>query len=256
MKLLFASALTAALGLSCIDAGAQVNAELLRKRLKARGVSFFLEGTFDGRTGNTFGITASGLVGGGVSAGRNLAFAFASADYSKLNGTLGVDKSFAHVRYNFEIVPWLWWEAYAQIQSNYFQRLAIRNLAGTGPRFALFDDKVFGLFLGAAYMLESDVYDVAPGSPQNRTPVYSRIATYLTARATLSDGIEAITTTYIQPRTLDPGDVRIYSESGFVFKVTKVLSTGVTFTAHYDSNPQPSVMRTDTELKNVITLAL
>lgn len=259
MRLRSASAavtLAIALALVAVDATAQVNTEILRKRIKAKGISFVLEGTFDGHTGNTYGLTADGLIGGGITSGRHLAFAFASADYSRLNGTLGVDKSFAHVRYNYEIVPWSWWEVFAQAQSDYFQLLTFRNLLGTGPRFAPYQDKYFGLFLGAAYMLETDVYDVAPGSPQSRTPVYSRISTYLSAHATLRDGIEAVTTTYIQPRTEDPGDIRIESESGFVFKVTKVFSTGITFTAHYDSNPPPTVLRTDTELKNVLTLAL
>lgn len=105
-------------------------------------------------------------------------------------------------------------------------------------------------------MLERDAYDLAPGATEQRTPVYSRFSSYLSAHATLSDGIDAVTTTYFQPRVEDPGDIRIESESAFVFKVTKLFSTGITFVAHYDSNPAPGVLRTDTELKNVLTLAL
>ena len=33
-------------------------------------------------------------------------------------------------------------------------------------------------------------------------------------------------------------------------------STSITLTAHYNSNPPPGVLPTDTELKNVLTLAL
>src|SRR5580704_3788872 len=39
-------------------ARAQVNTEVFRKRIKAKGYSFFLQGTFDGHTGNTQGATA------------------------------------------------------------------------------------------------------------------------------------------------------------------------------------------------------
>jgi hypothetical protein len=241
---------------SASGARAQVNVEVLRKRIKARGVSFVLEGTFDGHTGNTSGLTADGLVGGGFASGRHLAFAFASADYSKLNGTLGVDKSFAHARYDVEMVRWASWEAFVQAQSDSFQLLGVRNLFGTGPRFALYEDRFTGIYAGLAYMLERDAYDLAVGSPLTRTPVYSRWSSYLTLHATLRDGIDVVTTTYVQPRVEDPGDVRIESESGFVFKVTKVFSTGITLTAHYDSNPVPGVLRTDTELKNVLMLAL
>ena len=251
-----AIAAASALVLASADARAQVNVEVLRKRIKAKGASFILEGTFDGHTGNTSGLTADGLIGGGFATGPHLAFAFASADYSKLNGALGVDKSFAHARYDVEILPWAWWEAFVQAQSDYFQLLGIRNLFGTGPRFGLFEDRNAGLHVGVAYMLERDAYDLAVGTPLTRTPFYSRWSSYLTLHATLNDGIDVVTTTYVQPRVLDPGDVRVESESGFVFKVTKVFSTGITLTAHYDSNPIPGVLRTDTELKNVLMLAL
>jgi hypothetical protein len=246
----------AALLLLSADAAAQVNTEVLRKRIKLKGISFMLQGTFDGHTGNTKGLTADGLIGGGVSSGRHMAFAFASADYSKLNGSLGIDKSFAHVRYNLELLPWSWWEVFAQAQSDHFQLLKIRNLLGTGPRFAAYEDKQVGIFLGLAYMLETDVYDLGPGATRDRTPVYSRFSSYLSAHATLSDGVEAVTTTYVQPRVEDPSDIRIGSDSGFIFKFTKIFSTGITFTAHYDSKPVPGVLPTDTELKNVLTLAL
>jgi hypothetical protein len=238
------------------DAFGQVNTEILRKRIKQKGVSFILEGTFDGHTGNTQGLSADGLLGGGMVSGRHLAFAFASVDYTKLNGTLSVDKSFAHVRYNFELCPIVWWEVFAQAQSDYFQLLQIRNLFGLGPRLAAYEDEHVGIFVGVAYMLERDVYDLAPGTPEQPTPVYSRLSTYLSAHATLSDGIDAVTTTYFQPRVEDPADLRIQSDSGFVFKVTKVFSTGITFSAHYDSRPAPGALPTDAELKNVLSLAL
>lgn len=244
-----------ALVLSSRSASAQVNTEVLRKRIKDRGASFILEGTFDGHTGNTYGLTADGLVGGGFAAGRHTAFAFASVDYARLNGVLGTDKSFAHVRYNFELHRAAWWEAFVQAQSDAFQLIKIRDLVGTGPRFAAFQDRQLGLFVGFAYLLERDIYD-PPTAPEIVTPVYARGSTYLSAAATLADGIQAVTTTYFQPRLELLSDIRVESESGFVFKLTKVLATSITLTAHYDSNPLPGVLRTDTELKNTLTLAL
>jgi hypothetical protein len=246
----------ATLLLAATDARAQVNTESMRKRIKLHGASLILEGTFDGHTGNTQGLTADGLIGGGLAAGPHLAFAFASADYSKLNGTLGVDKSFAHVRYDYELLPAAWWEVFVQVQSDAFQLLKIRNLVGTGPRFAMYEDRHVGVFLGIAYMLERDAYDTGPGGLALSTQVYSRVSSYLSARTILSDGIEAVTTTYVQPRVEYLRDVRIQSESGFVFKVTKTFSTSITFTAHYDSNPPAGVLPTDTELKNTLTLSL
>jgi hypothetical protein len=238
------------LSLSPKTARAQVNTEPFRKRIKETGYSFFLQGTFDGHTGNTSGVTADGLVG------KHLAFAFASIDYSKINQALGVDKSFVHARYDYAITKRVSWEAFVQEQSDVFQLIKTRDLIGTGPRFALYEDAHFGLFLGIAYMAERDVYDLTIGSTDDRLQGAQRASTYLSAHATLSDGIDTVTTTYAQPNLRDPSDIRILSESGFVFKINTWLSTSISFVAHYDSNPVPGVLPTDTELKNAITLTL
>lgn len=237
-------------------ARAQVNTEPFRKRIKSRGYSFFLQGTFDGHTGNTEGVTADGLAGLGFAGGRHLAFAFASVDYSKLNEVIGVDKSFAHARYDYAIGRFVSWEAFVQTQSDVFQLIKIRDLIGTGPRLTLYDDGQFGLFLGVGAMWEHDVYDVAPGGPDARVQNTTRANVYLAAHATLTDGIDAVTTTYVQPRLTDASDIRVLSESGFIFKISTWLSTAISFVAHYDSNPAPGVLPTDTELKNAITLTL
>lgn len=237
-------------------ASAQVNTEILRARIHDKGMSLVLQGTFDGNTGNTTGLTADGLLGGGFASGRHLAFAFGSADYSKLNGTLGVDKSFAHARYDYEIEPWLWWEAFAQAQSDHFQRIEIRQLLGTGPRFGLYRDKLLGVYLGVAYMFEHDVTATAPGQVGQWQPVAERLSTYLTAHAKLRDGVDAVVTTYVQPRIDAPSDVRVLTDCGFVFKVGSKLSTSITFTGHYDSRPPPGVLPVDTEIKNAIALTL
>lgn len=238
------------------DASAQVNTEILRARVHDQGTSLVLQGTLDGHTGNTSGLTADGLLGAGFASGRHLTFAFASADYSKLNDTLGVDKSFAHARYDYEALPWLWWEAFAQAQSDHFQRIEIRQLVGTGPRFGLYRDEQLGVFLGVAYMFEHDVTATAPGQTGEWKPVAERLSTYLSAHAKLTDGVDAVVTTYVQPRIDAPSDVRVLTDCGFVFKVGSKLSTSVTFTGHYDSRPPPGVFPADTELKNAIALTL
>lgn len=247
---------TAILASLSAPARAQVNTEPFRKRIKARGYSFFLQGTFDGHTGNTRGATADGLVGVGFSGARHLVFAFASVDYSRLNEVIGVDKSFAHARYDYELLRPVSWEVFAQAQSDTFQLIKIRDLVGTGPRFTLYDDGHLALFLGVGAMWEHDVYEVALGGPDARAQNTMRSNVYLSAHAALTDGIDVVTTTYVQPRTTDPSDIRVLSESGFVFKISAWLSTQISFVGHYDSNPATGVLPTDTELKNAITLTL
>jgi hypothetical protein len=237
-------------------ARAQVNTEPMRQRIKKHGASLVVQWTLGGRTGNTQAVTADGLVGGGMASGRHLAYAFASVDYSKLSKTVGVDKSLAHARYNYEIAAFAHWEVFAQAQSDLFQRIEFRSLVGTGPRFALYDDPTFRLAVGLAYMFERDVINVKPGAPDAHLQFADRVSSYLTAHATLSDGIDAVTTTYAQPKIDDPRDIRILNESGFIFKVGKALSTSIAFTAHYDSRPPTGVLPIDSELKNIISLQL
>src|SRR5580658_8747587 len=112
------------------DASAQVNTENLRKRIKVLGYSIIVEGSVTGDTGNTEGIAVGAGLGGGYASGRHLVFAYTRADYTRYNGATSVDKTFAHVRYDYEIEPWLWGEAFAQAQSDAFQRLDLRNLVG------------------------------------------------------------------------------------------------------------------------------
>ena len=236
------------------DADAQVNTEPLRAKIHEQGMSGLIQGTLDGHTGNTSGVTADGLIGGGFATGKHLGFGFASADYSRLNGTLGVDKSFVHLRYDYELHASWWWEFFAQGQSDVFQRIEIRDLFGTGPRLALYSDPVVKFYLGIAYMFENDVTTPEVGQAGEWRPVTQRVSAYLTEHAKLPDNIVTVATVYFQPDIVDPSDVRVSMDAGFLFAVSKWLSTSVTFSGHFDSRPPPGVLPTDTELKNAIAL--
>jgi hypothetical protein len=199
-------------------------------------------------------VTADGLIGGGFASGPHLVFAFGSVDYSRLNETLGVDKSFAHIRYNYEITRRLWWEVFAQAQSDHFQRIEIRDLVGTGARFGLFQDDRFHLYLGVAYLFENDVTTPEVGESGEWQPVTHRISVYLAEHAKLKDNIVTAATIYVQPAIVDPSNIRVNVDAGFIFAVSKWLSTNVMFSGHYDSEPPSGVLPTDIELKNSIAL--
>ncbi len=233
---------------------AQVNTEPLRDKVHESGLSGLLQGTLDGHTGNTNGVTADGLIGGGFAAGHHLMFAFGSVDYSRLNETLGVDKSFAHIRYNYELSPSLWWEVFAQAQSDHFQRIEIRDLLGTGARFGLLHDGGFNLYLGVAYLIENDVTTPEAGEVGEWQPLTHRISVYLAEHTKLKDNIVTVATIYVQPDIVDASNLRVSVDAGFIFAVSKWLSTNVTFSGHYDSEPPPGVLPTDIELKNAIAL--
>jgi hypothetical protein len=257
-------------------ARAQVNTENLRKKIKVSGYSFVLDGALTGDTGNTQGIAAGGGVGGGWGNDPHLIFGYARADYTRYADVTSVAKSFAHVRYNYEFEPWLWGEIFAQAQSDAFQRLALRNLLGVGPRFrvahALVGDGLpvahdgtwstpenFDVYVGTAYMFERDAIAPAPGStgPQNQAiQIWHRWSNYVTVQWEPDDRVILATTMYAQPALNDFGDVRLLSDTLLTFKVTKVLAASVAGSVRYDSEPPSGVLTTDTEVKSILSLTL
>ena len=255
-------------------AHAQVNTENLRKKIKTTGYSFIADGSLTGDTGNTQGIAVGGGLGGGWAHERHLLFAYARADYMKYGGVASVNKTFAHARYNYEFLRYVWGEIFAQAQSDAFQRLDLRNLFGLGPRFrvahALVGDGVpvvhhgvrgaqenFDVFVGTAYMLERDAITAEPGTTgaQNQAiQIWHRWSNYLTIQWELDERAIVATTLYVQPAFNDFVDVRLLSETLFTFKVTKVFSASISGSVHYDSEPPTGVLPTDVEVKNTLSV--
>jgi putative salt-induced outer membrane protein YdiY len=261
LALLLGAAAAASLYVSR-PASAQVNTETLRKRIKAVGYSFILEGSLTGDTGNTEGIAAGAGTGGGWARDPHLLFAYARFDYTKYSGVTSVNKAFAHLRYNYEFEHWLWGEVFAQAQSDAFQRLDLRNLFGTGPRFRVLPDvapKTFDVFVGTGYMFERDEITAVPGAtgPQNRSlQIWHRWSNYLTVEWQIDERAIVATTMYVQPAFNDFRDVRLLSETLLTFKVTKSFAAGIAASVRYDSEPPTAVLPTDTEIKNTLTLTL
>jgi hypothetical protein len=238
-------------------AHAQVNTENLRKRVKVVGYTLLVEGSLTGDTGNTTGLTAGGGIGGGLAYAPHLAFAYARADYSRYSDVTSVAKSFAHARYNYEFAPWAWGEVFAQAQSDQFQRLKIRNLAGLGPRFRvlhLVTPEELDVFYGTAYMFERDVISVAPGATDANVQTWNRWSNYVTVQWQLDERVILASTIYVQPALDDWSNVRVLDETLFTFKVTKLLAASIAGTVRYDSAPPTEVKRTDTEVKSSLSL--
>jgi putative salt-induced outer membrane protein YdiY len=256
------ASLFALLGALGRDARAQVNTENLRKRIKVVGYSVIVEGSLTGDTGNTEGIAVGAGVGGGYASGPHLAFACARADYTRYDDTTSVDKTFAHVRYNYELEPWLWGEVFAQAQSDAFQRLDLRNLFGVGPRFRVLHlegelAKDFDVYAGTAYMLERDAISPevgAVGRTNQSIQIWHRLSTYVTVQWQVDERAVLSTTLYVQPAFDDVHDVRLLSDTLLTFKISKTFSSGIAASVRYDSEPPTAVLTTDAEVKSTLAL--
>jgi hypothetical protein len=240
--------------LCCTAARAQVNTEPLRKKIKATGWSVSIQGSLDAREGNTTGVDASAGGGTGFQTGRHMAFIFGSAEFARYNDTTSIDNSFVHARYNYEFLSWLWGEAFAQAQTDQFQRILLRDLVGVGPRFAIYQSKDFDVYFGTGWMVEHDTIDVLPGSNDRADYYAHRWNNYVSINYQLDTRVTFASTLYAQPRWNDFSDVRMLEETALIFKITKVLSAAITGSYHYDSQPPAGVKTTDIDVKNVLSV--
>jgi len=248
------ASLTVAIVLAGPAARAQVNVETLRSDLKDKPWFATVSASMTARMGNVNGIIAGASLFSGMSAGRHLLFLKAQGDYAKFNTAATVSRSFAHVRYNFELTDRVFGEIFSQIQQDKFQKLTFRYLQGIGPRFALIEENVAQAYMGTAYMFEYEELspDITPSSndvsPAHRWSNYLSLALRVSSRARLTSVV------YVQPRFDDLTDFRVLSDSLLKVEITDRLSSQIGLLVRYDSKPPIGVKHTDVETRTSFAL--
>ncbi|MBX3189141.1 MAG: DUF481 domain-containing protein [Labilithrix sp.] len=235
-------------------AWAQINVERLRDDLRLSPALASLEGSFTGRTGNVESLVVGAGAMGAARWRRNSFFASTQADYARFGSETRVSKSFIHLRYDYDLLPWLAAEAFVQQQQDKFQRLNLRELIGTGPRFLIADERDVRVAYGMAYMLEYERIAVPAGAPDDPVVVAHRWSNYLTATWQMDSRVRLVGTTYLQPRFDAFGDFRVLFESALTTEIAKRLAVKVLVTVRYDSRPPTDVKPTDAEIKNSIVV--
>ncbi len=236
-------------------ARAQVNVEVLRKDLKESGFGAKFDGSLLTNLGNTQGSTlgTSALIG--FATGRHLMYLNASGNYAHLSQETQVSNAFAHARYNLRLNSWLLGELFAQIESDRFRRIALRELAGIGPRFELLDTDALGVYYGCAYMLEHTRLRRGTPAVEGRPDLVHRFSNYASLAASL-DGERVVLseTIYYQPRFDEVDDYKILSVSEFDFQVSGPLTAGINATLRYERPTPTDVKHFDFALKNTLGL--
>lgn len=236
------------------NANAQVNAEALRVSLRDNPTFLWLDGSLVSRAGNSQGMTLSASAFGGVTRSPHLFFGKAAADYATTTKEeLIVARSLLHLRYNYETSPFLYLELLAQVQHDYFRRLAVRDLYGTGLRFNFVREDGFELFAGSTILLEQQVISSTDTYPGNST-VWARSSNYLGVNAALASFVQLNTVTYLQPRLDRPKDYRVLHETIVTLAITKRLAARLSANLTYDRRPPAGVLPADLEVKNTIAV--
>jgi hypothetical protein len=234
-------------------ARAQVNVEPLRQQLAADGWGGRLQASVAGYAGNTDGVVLGSAAFIGVRGANHVAYGVLTGDYTKLNGVVSVAKWFAHARHNYRLKGWLFWEEYAQLESERFRRVSLRGLLGTGPRFKLFENDTLDLFCGVSYMYEHTRLSTDTGTTRGQGHAH-RISSYAALSLRAQERIVLSSVTYVQPRVDDPRDLRALSVSSADFTITKHLHSRLDAVLRYSSVVPEDITRADFELKNSLEL--
>jgi hypothetical protein len=251
---LYSVLLAGAAGCWSARAEAQVNVEPFRQQVAAQGLSARLRASIASYAGNTRGVIfgSAGLLG--LREAQHFGYLALSGDYTSLNGEVSVAKWFAHLRHDYRLAQAVWWEEYAQIESDRFRRVRLRELAGTGPRFALLQRPVVQAFYGISYMYEHTDLETDESSGRGEGGAH-RLSNYASITVQAQDRILLSHVTYAQPRLDRPSDVVVLSVSSADFTITPLLHSRLDATVRYDSVTPVDVHAADAELKSALELA-
>lgn len=246
------------------EARAQVNVEALRSNLDEHPRYLALQASFAGHLGNTNGAVGGAGAFAGATFGRHLLFLKLEGNYAEFNGAATIANAFAHLRYDYRFLPWLFGEAYVQVEENQFQRLALRQVNGLGVRFGVVQRKDVELYYGTAWMSDYEKLsdDTTPaGAPFPHTFVgphwwAQRWSNYVSASWRLTDKARLTDAFYVQPRFNGFSDVRVLNEATFVMDIDKRFSAKVDVQVHDNSVPPSRVLPLDTDTTTSLVLTL
>ncbi len=161
-----------------------------------------------------------------------------------------IDKSVAHLRYNYKFTPVISGESFIQAQKNSISKIDLRSLIGSGLRFKLSQSETFRYYIGTTVMYEYEktlIHDIES---------YWRWSNYISFSLFPNKTTSIISTTYYQPVFSDFSNFRLSSQNAIYFKIGTHLAFKTGFNYNYDSHPVPSVPKTQYNLSTGLVYAL
>ena len=163
-------------------------------------------------------------------------------NYDRAGGVDFENDGFQHLRVSKHLNANYTSETYIQNQFDPVRKIKNRKLFGTGVRMKLSEKNFIGV--STFYELEALTNDVV-----NKD---IRLSTYLQLDFDISEKIQFLTTTYIQPNVKQFADFKLSTESQLNFEITKNLSFTNTIEAIYDTYPASGVKEFSYSLQNGI----
>lgn len=216
------------------------------------GLHGALEGALDWRTGSNDFLTVGGAFTLQWSVEDHLVLGLVQGEYGISNGEQTLGRSLEHLRYRYRFTDVVSLESFLQHEYTPFRRLALRALAGIGPRFHLVDGEVFGAVAGVAAMVEHERLgmDDLPDAGMRTTDL--RLSSYLLGRLKVLEGLSVVETLYLQPKVTQPSDFRILNETALVAKANERVALSVSLIVHFDRAPPAGVAPLDTQVRSTL----
>jgi len=163
-------------------------------------------------------------------------------NYDRAGGVDFENDGFQHLRVSKHLNANYTSETFVQNQFDPVRKIKNRKLFGTGVRMKLSEKNFIGV--STFYELEALTNDVV-----NKD---IRLSTYLQLDFDISEKIQFLTTTYIQPNVKQFADFKLSTESQLNFEITKNLSFINSIEAIYDTYPASGVKEFSYSLQNGI----
>ena len=206
------------------------------------------------RTGNTDLLQLAASTNAAYHQDKHGVLFKAQVTYGSKSSDVYIARTFEHLRYRYAVLDWLTTETLLQHQYDMFKKLKFRALLGLGVAASWQPLEDLSLVLGSTYLLEREVEgEDVEITLSGFSDFDHRWSNYLQLGWNVTESIGLKSTTFLQPKFNDFGDLRIHSENGLTVKANKVFAITVSFTATYDSDPysdaNTEVESLDTNLK-------
>ncbi len=250
---LFAAALACLVGLVAPPhAGAQVDVQPLSRGEPPEGVSGTLTANLTAQTGNT-DFAQVGISGRVFKVdGRVTTMMVGNGGLGFLGRSRFASSGLFHYRKTYRTSTWIWPEWYVQANYDRAQLLKFRTIGGVGARTPVSEGRWGEVGAGASIMVEDERLELPDTAAHPRKTTAMRASAFLSFRL-VADQVVVTSTSYIQPRFDDFGDVRVLHDLSVATPVTDRLAMTVSVDMRYDSGPPDGLSALDARLRTGLT---
>ena len=164
----------------------------------------------------------------------------AERDYGSTRGVKTTDKDFLHGRW-IHLINYDWAiEGFGQWETDEFDNLTSRVLAGGGGRYSVAQKRdVYSFALGLGAFHETEKQNLV--SYQETNELW-RMNSYYTYNYQINDNVKLANTAYYQPSLSNFNDFRVLFDAGVSVKISTRLQLQVNYRLTHDSEPAQNLL--------------